>query len=234
MNTMIEKQDLGIIRPSQLQDWLTSHGIITVTTEECAHLLGVPIRDVSQRLVRLRSKGELVSGARGLWIAVPSEFREMGAPEPMRYIHNLMGFYDNEYCVGYNRSYASLISKKRITLASGSAYVSSIGTTMLMVAANPENCGGIDNAATVICELADNQTDFISEVLTDANFFPRAAVNRLGWILDYCAEVPCLEDMEKYCTLSSEPTMLSPGGCRMGKVNKRWNVIENRRIETDV
>ena len=272
MNTMIEKQDLGIIRPSQLQDWLTSHGIITVTTEECAHLLGVPIRDVSQRLVRLRSKGELVSGARGLWIAVPSEFREMGAPEPMRYIHNLMGFYDNEYCVGwlsaaaihgashqapqvfqvavaktlrnrrigrselqfYNRSYASLISKKRITLASGSAYVSSIGTTMLMVAANPENCGGIDNAATVICELADNQTDFISEVLTDANFFPRAAVNRLGWILDYCAEVPCLEDMEKYCTLSSEPTMLSPGGCRMGKVNKRWNVIENRRIETGV
>ena len=134
----------------------------------------------------------------------------------------------------YNRSYASLISKKRITLASGSAYVRSIGTTMLMVAANPENCGGIDNAATVICELADNQTDFISEVLSDAHFFPRAAVNRLGWILDYCAEVTCLEDLEKYCTLSSEPTMLSPSRCRMGKVNKRWNVIENRRIEVDV
>lgn len=272
MNTMISKQDVGIIRPSELQDWLTSHGIITVTTEECAHLLGVPINEVPQRLVRLRSKGELVSGARGLWIAVPSEYRQMGAPEPMRYIHNLMAFYDNEYCVGwlsaasihgashqapqvfqvavcktirnrrigrselqfYHRSYVPFVSKKRTTLVSGSAYVCSVGATMLMVAAEPANCGGIDNAATIICELADNQTDYMREVLMDAHLFPKAAVHRLGWILDYLAKGSDLDELSDYCALSSEPTMLSQGGSRKGSINKKWNVIENRRIEIDI
>ena len=84
MNTLITKQPSKSVKPSELPDWLTSHGISSITTEECAHLLGIPEKEVSQRLIRLRSKGSLVAAARGLWLPVPAEYREMGAPEPDR------------------------------------------------------------------------------------------------------------------------------------------------------
>ena len=272
MNTIIQKQNSGILHPSELQDWLTAHGLSTVSTEECAHLLGVPINEVPQRLVRSRAKGQLVSAARGLWIAVPAEYREMGAPEPMRYIHNLMGFYNCDYCIGwlsaaslhgashhapqvfqvavtkalrkrsigrselqfYFRSYVPHISKKKSSLPNGSAMVCSPGTTMLMVAADPQYCAGIDNVATIIYELADNHPDFMKGVMADAQFFPKAAVRRLGWILDHVAEVPELSELSDFCSGAPEPALLSPGGPRVGSIDKRWNIIENRRIEADI
>lgn len=272
MNTIIQKQNSGILHPSELQEWLTSHGVSTVTTEECAHLFGVPVNEVSQRLVRSRAKGQLVSAARGLWVAVPAEYREMGAPEPMRYIHDLMGFYKCDYCVGwlsaaslhgashhapqvfqvavtkalrkrsigrselqfYFRSYVRQITKKKISLSNGSAMVCSPGATMLMVAADPQYCAGIDNVATIIYELADNHSDFMKDVLSDARLFPKAAVRRLGWILDHVVEVSDLRELSVFCSGSSEPAMLSPGGPRTGSIDKRWNIIENRRIEADI
>ncbi len=269
---MILKQNTGILRPSELPDWLTAHGISAITSEECAHLLGISTNEVSQRLVRLRAKKQLVSVARGLWIVVPAEFREMGAPEPIRYIHNLMEFYDCDYCVGwlsaasihgashhapqvfqiavskslrkrligrselqfYLRSYVPLISKKKVSLSTGSVFVCSPGATMLMAAADPAYCAGVDNAATIICELADNHPNFINDVMTNAPLFPRAAVHRLGWILDHLAETHGLDALSDYCSKSSEPTVLSPGGGRSGSVDKKWYVIENRRIEADI
>ncbi len=268
----MQKQNPGSIKPSELQDWMTAHGISTITTDECAHLLGVPINEVSQRMMRSRSKGQFVSAARGLWIAVPAEYRNMGAPEPIRYIHNLMGFYECEYCVGwlsaasihgashqasqvfqvattktlrkriigrselqfYSRSYVPYITKKRISLSSGSAFVSTPGATMLMVAADPKYCAGIDNAATIICELADNHQDYMKDVLKNAPLFPKAAVHRLGWILEHLGEDSDLDELADYCSDLSEPTLLSPGGGRTGSIDKKWNVIENRRIETDI
>ena len=272
MNTVIQKQTNGILRPSELQDWLAAHGISTITSEECAHLLGIPANEVSQRLVRLRAKGQLVAAARGLWIAVPAEFRNMGAPEPIRYIHNLMEFYACNYCIGwlsaasihgashhapqvfqiavskalrkrmigrselqfFFRSYIPMISKKKISLSNGSAFVCSPGATMLMAAADPAYCSGIDNAATIICELADNHPDFINDVMINAPLFPHAAVHRLGWILEHLADMPGLDELSDYCSKSPEPTILSPGGGRSGSVDKKWYVIENRRIETDI
>lgn len=272
MKTIIQKQNQGIVRPSELQDWLTSHGLSTVTTEECAYLLGVPVGEVPQRLVRLRAKGRLVSVARGLWIAVPAEYREMGAPEPIRYIHNLMGFYECDYCVGwlsaasfhgashhapqvfqvavtktlknrsigrselqfYFRSYVQQITRRKMSVSNGSALVSSPGTTMLMVAADPLFCGGIDNVATIIYELVDNHPDFMKDVMADARLFPKAAVRRLGWILEHVAEADDINELQEYCSGSSEPSLLSPGGVRSGRIDKKWNIIENRRIEADI
>lgn len=101
MNTVIERQEKGTVKPADLNDWLVSHGVPTVTTEECAHLLGVKKGEVSQRLVGSRAKGQLVSLARGLWAAVPAEYRMAGAPEPIRYLDDLMSFYDCAYCVGW-------------------------------------------------------------------------------------------------------------------------------------
>lgn len=272
MNTTIKKEIEGSLRPSELPDWLVAHGLSVVTTEECGYLFGVPLYEVPQRLVRLRKKGQLVSAARGLWIVVPAEYREMGAPEPLRYIHQMMAFYGCEYCVGWlsaaslhgashqasqvfqvavgkplrdriigrsriqflYRSYVSGISKKKLVFSSGSAMVCSPGTTILMAAADPAVCAGIDNAATIICELAEEHSDYSKDIIENAPLFPRTAIHRAGWILDHIAGISDLEALKEYCSISTEPTLLSPNNGRTGKIDKKWNVIENRRIEADI
>ena len=101
MNTIIERENRGVIKPSELPIWLLSRGIITVTTEECAHLFNSNLNEVPNKLVYLRKKNQIVSLARGLWAVVPIENIQMGAPEPSRYIDSLMKFYDCEYCVSW-------------------------------------------------------------------------------------------------------------------------------------
>ena len=101
MDNRIYKQEKGIIKPADLTDWLIAHGISTVTAAECAHLFGVPQNEVPQRLLRQRSKGNLISLAKGLWAPVPPEYRTMGAPEPIGYMESLMNHYESEYCVGW-------------------------------------------------------------------------------------------------------------------------------------
>jgi predicted transcriptional regulator of viral defense system len=272
MKTIIQKQNPGIIRPSDLNEWIISHGISSVTTDEIAHLLGIPAIEVPQRLVRSRTRGRLVSVARGLWIAVSPEYREMGAPEPIHYIHDLMDFYECEYCVGwltassiygashqasqvyqvattkklrnriigrseiqfFYRSYVQHITKTKISLSNGTAYISTPGATMLMVMSDPVNCAGIDNAATIICELVDNNSDYMKDILKNAPLFPMAAVRRLGWMLDHIVDVSDLNELSDYCSKISEPALLSPGSGRTGSIDKKWNVIENRIIEVDI
>ena len=101
MNTIIEREKRGVIKPSELPIWLLSHGVITITTEECAHLFNSSLTEVSNKLVYLRNKNQILSLARGLWAVVPIENIQMGAPEPTRYIDSLMNFYHCEYCVGW-------------------------------------------------------------------------------------------------------------------------------------
>jgi predicted transcriptional regulator of viral defense system len=101
MNTIIEKENRGIIKPSELPIWLLSRGIITVTTEECAHLFNSSLSDIPNKLVYLRNKNQIVALARGLWAVVPTENIQMGAPEPVRYIDSLMSFYGCNYCAGW-------------------------------------------------------------------------------------------------------------------------------------
>lgn len=101
MNTIIKREERGIIKPSELPIWLLSHGLITFTTEECAHLFNTSLNDVPNKLVYLRNKKQIVALARGLWAVVPFENIQMGAPEPVRYIDSLMNFYRCEYSVGW-------------------------------------------------------------------------------------------------------------------------------------
>ena len=272
MNTIISQQNKGSLKPAALSDWLISRGVTSITTEECAYLLGVPATEVPQRLAGLRRKGQLVSVARGLWIPVSAEYREMGAPEPIQYIHRLMDFYGCEYCLGwltaasvlgashqapqvfqvatervlrsrsvgrseirfYNRSYVRSVSKKRVSLVTGSAFVTTPGATMLMAASDLSLCAGIDNAATVICELAEEHPGFMNDVLKDAPLFSNASVHRLGWILDHIAGISDMDELADYCDRAQEPTILSPGGGRTGTIDNKWHVIENRRVEADI
>ena len=245
---------------------------MTVTTEEVAKLLGISHNEVPQRIMRSRKKGQFIALGRGLWAVVPPEYREMGAPEPMRYIDSMMKFYGFEYCVGwlsaaslqgarhqapqvfqvavdnsvrgrvigrsslefYKRTNVCDISKKRITVSSGRAMVAVPGVTMLMVASDVIISGGIDNVATVVTELAEENDNYLNDIINNARLFPYAAVCRLGWLLEHVAGESSVDELAAYCQNGRSPVMLSPHDGRSGKIDKRWNVIENRLVETDI
>ena len=272
MNTMISRQTEGSIKPSNLPDWLLSHGISTVTTEECAHLFGVPLNEVPQRLVRLRNSGHLQAVARGFWVVVPPEYREMGAPEPIIYIDQLMRYYSCDYCIGwlssaamqgarhqasqvyqvavdrqirrrqigrselqfFDRSYINKLTTRRITTSRGTAITASPAATMLMVSSDLLISGGLDNVATIITELAEENPGYEQDLVMNATLFPHAAVARLGWILENISDEQLPDDLAHYCNESKSPTVLSPYDKRIGRIDERWNVIENRVIEADI
>lgn len=276
MNTTIIEREIDrgsiSIKAANLADWLISHGKVTITTSEAAQILGVPEKEVPQRLMRFRKKGQFVALSRGLWVVVSPEYREMGAPEPMKYIDAMMSFYGHDYCVGwlsaaalqgarhqapqvfqvavdssvrgriigrsklefYNRSNVCEISKKRITTSAGSAMVATPGVTMLMTAADVIISSGIDNVATVITELAEENEDYLPDIIENANRFPYSAVCRLGWMLEHVAEESSLDELEDYCQRGKSPVMLSPHDGRSGRIDKRWNIIENRLVEADI
>lgn len=272
MNTAIQNEKQGAIRPSELPDWLLSRGLTTITAEEASFLLGCKRNEVPQRLVSLRKKGKLVSLARGLWAAVSPEYLTMGAPEPMRYIDSLMKYYDIDYCIGwlsaasihgarhqapqvfqiaterairnrtigrsdlqfYHRSYIQSITRETVSLSSGQAKVASPGSTMLMVAADLLEAGGIDNAATIIAEIADEKDQYIENLIKDCELFPHAAICRLGWILEHVAGQDELDELKEICSKESAPALLSPYDSRTGERDTKWNIIVNRKVEADI
>lgn len=134
----------------------------------------------------------------------------------------------------HKRSYVTHVMANRVSLSSGTAIVASAGTTMLMASADLMMCGGIDNVATIVIELVEQNDGYLSEVTTDMHLFPESAVCRLGWILDHVVGVDNLEVLSDFCRDTGEPTMLSPYGSRSGRIDKTWNVIENRNVEADV
>ncbi len=85
----------------ELPDWALSHGVTSFTTEEAAHLCGVPERQVPQRLASQRRRSSIFSPARGLWVPVPAEYRTWGAPDPMLYIDDMMAKLGAGYLVGW-------------------------------------------------------------------------------------------------------------------------------------
>lgn len=101
MNHLIETTRTGSVSASELSDWALSHGVTSLSTEEVMHLCGLPANQVSQRMAPLRKGAKLVSPARGLWIPIPPEYRTWGAPDPMRYIDDMMAHLGTGYLVGW-------------------------------------------------------------------------------------------------------------------------------------
>jgi len=134
----------------------------------------------------------------------------------------------------YKRAYVSEISKRRVNLSSGAIMVATPGATMLMAAADLILCGGIDNVATIITELADENPSFLQDIMSNVSLFPHTAVCRLGWILENISGQKGLDELSDYCQSKKTIAELSPYDGRSGTINKRWNIIENRAVEADI
>ena len=272
MNQYIQHTEPGSVKATSVADWALSHGVGKLTTEEIAHLVGVPANQVSQRMAPLRKRAEVFCPARGLWIPVPAEYRTWGAPDPFAYIDEMMTFLDVDYCIGWlssaafhgashhaaqtfqvatsrhvqdrtlgrsrlqflSRGYVGKVTTSERASTWSSARVSSAGTTMLMAASDIDVCGGLDNVANVVIELAEENPGFASELAKDAHLFPDAAARRVGWMLDaFCDGAP--EEMERHCaSLASSPSFLSPNGERTGRLDSKWNLVINQEVDPDI
>jgi hypothetical protein len=99
------------VKAADIVSWLLSNGITSATTHELSGLLGVPEKHVKQRLAPLVKRGEIISPARSLWLPVPFEYRQWGAPEAIYYIDKLMRYYKADYYIGW-MSAASILGAR--------------------------------------------------------------------------------------------------------------------------
>ncbi|MBA8792922.1 hypothetical protein FHX74_000516 [Friedmanniella endophytica] len=81
--------------------WALSHGRSSLTVEELAALLGVPVDQVRRRLHVPARRGEWVQPVRGLWVPVSPEFRTWGGPPGIELIDLMMGYLGIGYDVGW-------------------------------------------------------------------------------------------------------------------------------------
>lgn len=84
-----------------LGDWLLSRGRSAVSTREASELIGVPEDQVRVRLNRAVNGHRLIAPSRGLWIAVPPEYRGWGAPPALDFLDPLMAHLGRDYYAGW-------------------------------------------------------------------------------------------------------------------------------------
>jgi predicted transcriptional regulator of viral defense system len=89
----------GPVAPRELADWLLSRGRHWITTAEAAALLGIPAGHVAPSLAAYRRRGHLFSPTKGLYVAIPPEFRSWGAVPASHFIDALMGHLGHDYYV---------------------------------------------------------------------------------------------------------------------------------------
>ena len=273
MDITLTYKDEIPVRAKHLSDWLVSHGIAAITTDEAAKLMDVPKGQVRQRMAAARARGRMVSPSRGLWVPVPPDRMVWGAPEPAAYLDVLMAYLHAGYYVGWLsaaalhgashqapqvvqvavgrhvsdrvvgrsrlhflvRSSMGLIPTTRVTSPSGTLTVSTAGATMLDIAEDIDEAGGLDNAATVIAELAWENAGYLVDVVAAAPAHSDAAVRRVGWFLDEVAGEDGLEPLESLAIgTAAYPSLLSPHDSRTSVISARWMINVNTKVEPDL
>lgn len=133
------------------------------------------------------------------------------------------------------RSRIGAVPVAKMAVSSSRARVSTIGATMIDVAEDLDVSGGLDNAATVIAELAWENDGFISDILTAVPAHSDSAARRLGWILEHVAEVDGLEVLAQMPAVrEGAPSYLSPTAPRGGRFDARWNLFLNKEVDPDL
>lgn len=84
-----------------LPDALLSHGRHHFTTEDAAMAAGIRLDSVRPALARLIKKRLAFSPARGLYIAIPPQYRSWGVVPATSFVDALMAHLDRSYYVGY-------------------------------------------------------------------------------------------------------------------------------------
>lgn len=87
------------LEPRDLVDWLLSRGRHWVTTAEAAELLSIPAHHVAPSLAEMRRRGHLFSPTKGLYVAIPPEFRSWGTVPAAHFVDPMMRHLGHDYYV---------------------------------------------------------------------------------------------------------------------------------------
>ena len=116
---------------------------------------------------------------------------------------------------------------------SGAFRVSSPELTALDVASDISMAGGLDNAATVIADLADEAGLDDETLAALAPLYPDSAVRRVGWAVEQFTEHR-LDQLGKHVARSSSPpSRLHPSYPLTGLVDYRWAIRLNVIVEVE-
>lgn len=117
---------------------------------------------------------------------------------------------------------------------SGEVSVSVPEVTALDLAADLAVGGGLDNVATVVVELAEQDRLRVQELASLALRYPPAVGRRLGWILEEFTEIGGLEELRQAVRrVVPTPSLLDSLSTARGLVDKRWNVRINAGVEVE-
>lgn len=91
----------GPVEIAKLPDALLASGIHAFTTQDAARAAGIKPDSARPALARLIKNKQAFSPARGLYIAIPPEFRSWGAVPGAWFIDSLTAHLDRAYYVGF-------------------------------------------------------------------------------------------------------------------------------------
>lgn len=86
-------------RPRDLPEHLLSQGRYTFTTEEAEAMLGIGRQAALAALARLQRRGAVFSPAKGLYMAIPPEYRGVGVPPAEWFVDPMMRHLHRPYYV---------------------------------------------------------------------------------------------------------------------------------------
>lgn len=133
------------------------------------------------------------------------------------------------------REDVSCIPSSRVARSQGMAQVATPAATMFMLAEDLMEAGGLDNAATVIVELAEECPEAVNALVNCSQFFSLAAARRVGWILDTFGEGFDTDSLAEYCASRNNAiSILSPYSERKGELSDRWSLRLNRKVDPDL
>jgi predicted transcriptional regulator of viral defense system len=133
----------------------------------------------------------------------------------------------------HERSRIGLLPTVGRTGRSGRFRVSSPEVTALDVASDIGLAGGLDNAATVIADLADEAALDDAALAAVAPLFADAAVRRVGWIVERFTGRR-MDTLAAFAAESqSAPSRLHPSLPPAGAVDGRWGLRLNTKVEVE-
>ena len=135
----------------------------------------------------------------------------------------------------YKRSNAATLPTFRFKTQAGLAKVSTRAATMLSIANDMNLASGSNNAANILIELSEIEESYLEEVVDCADLFPAAALRRLGWILENFTDIQNLDTLAEISRASEvKLSKLSAYDNYSGRIDKKWALDINTRIEPDV
>ncbi|MDO5503720.1 MAG: type IV toxin-antitoxin system AbiEi family antitoxin [Actinomycetia bacterium] len=114
----------------------------------------------------------------------------------------------------------------------GTAMVSTREATMLDIAADISLAGGIDNAATVLIELAEDSRD-ADALAAAAAHHCAAALRRAGWVLDRLGGLDTDTLHQLADKHDAAPSLLDPTGPTTGHIDQHWQLRINRDVQEE-